>query len=259
MMPFFSHPYCAPAVHAKPSLITLFRLLDDFDSYSREVQVPQQQQRRADATRNATPRRAVTTFKPRFDIRETETAYELQGELPGIERDNLTIEFTDPQTLVVGGHVERTYESKPETSAEAAASTGTGATETETAAAPATDDADETASTTSSHGWHHATVEDDPEDPSTSHSATPVETPETGVAKPAPAPVVAALKPEAPVSASQNDRFWLYERSVGEFSRSFSFPSRVEHEGVTASLQNGVLSITVPKAKKHQPRRITVF
>lgn len=44
--------------------------------------------------------------------------------------------------------------------------------------------------------------------------------------------------------------YWMSERSIGEFKRSFSFPQNVDQEGVKASLKNGVLSIVVPKARK---------
>lgn len=53
-------------------------------------------------------------------------------------------------------------------------------------------------------------------------------------------------------------KYWVSERSVGEFHRSFSFPNRVDQEAVKASLKNGVLSIVVPKAKAPQPRKITI-
>jgi len=39
----------------------------------------------------------------------------------------------------------------------------------------------------------------------------------------------------------------LSERLVGEFHRTFAFPSPVVEEGVKASLENGVLSLVVPK------------
>ena len=44
----------------------------------------------------------------------------------------------------------------------------------------------------------------------------------------------------------------------GEFSRAFSFPGLVDHDGVTATLNNGILSVTVPKTKKPATRRIAI-
>jgi len=52
------------------------------------------------------PRR--TTFSPNFDVRETESAYILEGELPGFhDKSKLDIEFTDPQTLFIKGRLEK--------------------------------------------------------------------------------------------------------------------------------------------------------
>jgi HSP20 family molecular chaperone IbpA len=53
-------------------------------------------------------------------------------------------------------------------------------------------------------------------------------------------------------------KFWVSERSVGEFSRSFSFPNRVDQDQVNASMNNGILSIIVPKARKAEGRKITI-
>lgn len=53
-------------------------------------------------------------------------------------------------------------------------------------------------------------------------------------------------------------RYWVSERSVGEFHRSFSFPTRIDQDAVKASLKNGILSVVVPKAKAPQPRKISI-
>ncbi|KAL8288506.1 hypothetical protein RB597_000563 [Gaeumannomyces tritici] len=54
-------------------------------------------------------------------------------------------------------------------------------------------------------------------------------------------------------------KYWVTERSFGEFARSFTFPSRVDPSGVVAKLDNGVLNLVVPKAAKPQGRKITVM
>lgn len=51
-------------------------------------------------------------------------------------------------------------------------------------------------------------------------------------------------------------KYWVSERSVGEFSRSFSFPGNVDIDKVKASLEHGVLKIIVPKMEKKGGRRI---
>ena len=42
----------------------------------------------------------------------------------------------------------------------------------------------------------------------------------------------------------------MFERSVGDFMRTFKFPTGVDQEKVNASMENGILSISVPKAGK---------
>lgn len=53
-------------------------------------------------------------------------------------------------------------------------------------------------------------------------------------------------------------KYWVSERSVGEFSRSFTFPATVDQDRVTASMKNGILTILVPKSKKPEARKITI-
>jgi HSP20 family protein len=53
--------------------------------------------------------------------------------------------------------------------------------------------------------------------------------------------------------------YWMSERSIGEFKRSFSFPQRVDQDAVKASLKNGILSIVVPKQQKsRQGKKVTI-
>jgi HSP20 family molecular chaperone IbpA len=49
--------------------------------------------------------------------------------------------------------------------------------------------------------------------------------------------------------------YWVSERSVGEFARSFSFPNPVDHDNVKASMKNGILSIVVPKLQKAKAQK----
>jgi len=49
--------------------------------------------------------------------------------------------------------------------------------------------------------------------------------------------------------------YWVSERSVGEFARSFSFPNPVDHDNVKASMKNGILSIVVPKMQKAKSQK----
>ena len=49
-------------------------------------------------------------------------------------------------------------------------------------------------------------------------------------------------------------------RTVGRFSYDVVLPGEIDHDAITATLTQGVLTVTVPKAasERHQPRRITV-
>jgi len=179
-------------------------MLDDFDQYSRHGD-------------NAT-RTSLKTFTPKFDVKEVKDAYELHGELPGIEQKDVEIEFTDAHTLTIKGRTERSYTS-------GTPPTGFVGGAPAQAAIEGTDGAKA----------HKATVEDE------------------GAAS------VEVTKNEEPALPKEPEsKFWVSERSVGEFSRSFSFPSRVDQDNVTATMKNGVLSIIVPKHKKSETRKITI-
>jgi len=90
-----------------PNFTTLFRLLDDFNSYSREVQNDEKEERSSHPSGGGRHRRGP---RPRFDIRETKDAYELYGEMPGVDRRDIHIQLSGENILEVRGHVERPYE-----------------------------------------------------------------------------------------------------------------------------------------------------
>lgn len=48
------------------------------------------------------------------------------------------------------------------------------------------------------------------------------------------------------------------ERVAARFDRSFTLPCKVDAEKTSASLKNGVLTITLAKAPEAQPKKITV-
>ena len=48
------------------------------------------------------------------------------------------------------------------------------------------------------------------------------------------------------------------EYAVGHFSRSFSLASTIDQSGISASVENGVLLLNLPKAREAQPRRVAV-
>jgi len=49
--------------------------------------------------------------------------------------------------------------------------------------------------------------------------------------------------------SDDNEKFHYNERRFGTFSRSFKLPKAVKEEKITAKLDNGVLSVVIPKAE----------
>jgi HSP20 family protein len=56
----------------------------------------------------------------------------------------------------------------------------------------------------------------------------------------------------------RSERVHRYERSYGSFERAFALPSTVDGEKISAEYQNGILTVTVPKAERARPREIPV-
>lgn len=155
-----------------------FRFLDDFDNYSR----------------NLPGMRDLDTYMPKFDMTEHKDSYSLHGELPGVEVKDVEIEFSDPQTMTVRGHSERSY------------TTGTppaGMLEGMRQSGMITNDGKKE-----------------------TKEGTKEKKEDTG------------------------DRYWCSERSVGDFMRTFNFPTAVDQEKCKASMKNGILSIKVPKMEE---------
>ncbi|KAF9770426.1 hypothetical protein IL306_012050 [Fusarium sp. DS 682] len=199
------------------SFTPLFRLLDDFDSYSRQGQ-----------QNGGTRRSGLTHWQPKFDVRETGEAYELHGELPGMTKENVHIEFTEPQTMTIRGKTERTYTAGTPPAGLVEGTQSQGAIEGE--------------GNDENKNSHHATVEDEAE--AKAHESTEV--------------THHQQSKEVEKKPADQSKYWLTERTFGEFSRSFNFPTRVDQDNVSAKFKDGVLSIIVPKAKKHESRRINV-
>ncbi len=184
----------------------VYPLLQLFDDYN------------AQATKDGLSN-SVRAFSPKFDVREHEDSYELQGELPGLEQKDIHISFADPHTLVVKGRIERDYSS---TGANAAQRRVTG-------------------EVTDSSQSHRVTVEDDP-----SESVGTVDKSH------------ATTKTSNDKHHHKTPKYWVSERSIGEFHRAFTFPSLVDQDAVKANLKNGILGVVVPKATHHEGKRIMV-
>jgi HSP20 family protein len=197
----------------------IFRLVNDYERAAR-----------------CAPREA--RFTPSFDVKELKDSYELQGELPGIDQKDLSIEWADATTLTIKGRTEhrRQRGTPPQKAAEAAV-----AQPTESESESAKD-----------HEYKAPSVEEEDGSTTATDDFVDVASPnssEKTVAKPAEEPV--AEKP------AEQGRYWISERSVGSFGRSFTFPVRIDQDNVKASLKNGILSVVIPKLVV-PPRKINI-
>jgi HSP20 family protein len=162
--------------------------------------------------------KSVRSFTPKFDVKETQEGYELHGELPGIEQKDINIEWTDNNTLSISGRHENVREEGQRPQ-------------------NFIENGDEQRKLE-----HQPTVEDEPA--GTANKETQV-----------------TQKSQQDVSKQEDSfkpKYWVSERSVGEFHRSFAFPARVDQDAVKASLKNGILSIVIPKAQAPQSRKINI-
>lgn len=190
----------------------IFRLFDEYD-----------RQAFRDVDRDFT--NSIRSFTPKFDVKETKEAYELHGELPGVDQKNVSIEWTDNNTLTISGKHEHVRE----------------------------------------EGQRPTAIEDDSEqkriETSTSNNDTARQPRvEDESAEPAKSTQVATQSQQQDVArnSTPKHKYWVSERSVGSFHRSFAFPARVDQDAVKASLKNGILSIVVPKATAPQSRKVNI-
>jgi HSP20 family molecular chaperone IbpA len=192
----------------------MFRMLDDYASYANRT--------------NRTSRQdgftsSFHSFNPKFDVKETREAYELHGELPGIEQKDITLEWQDSNTISIKGRTEHTREEG-------------------TRPAVLVEDQTEQQKLTQGKGSDNrkTRIEDETTEFGGAHDATQAELAVTDMQK------------------SDGPTYWVSERSVGEFARTFSFPKQVDQDKVKASLKNGILSVIVPKAIAPQTKRINI-
>ncbi|KAK0708917.1 HSP20-like chaperone [Apiosordaria backusii] len=194
------YPRISHANSPAPGFSSLFRMLDDFDKYAHELGG-----RHTDISTN------LSSFSPKFDVTEHEKDYTLQGELPGVSPENVAIEFTDPQTMVVRGRTERKHEEG---------------------------------------------------DPSLrlggSESSKKIEGPKGKDSEVKTKDAKDTSKESKESKDKSGPKYWLSERSFGEFSRVFNFPHNIDQDKVKAKFNQGILEIVVPKAEKTGARKIEI-
>lgn len=221
-----------------PNFTTLFRLLDDFDTYSREVSgsqdsdpshqrhYPSRIQHGSSGGGSGRWGRNRRGVNPRFDIRETKDAYELYGEVPGADRSDIHIELTEPNMLLIYGRVDRDYALAPG-SEEEGTEQGEKKKEGEGGGNEKGDKGKEKAE--GGEGSNETEGEK-----------------KTGNKK------GGKLKEDPSV------RFFLRERHVGEFAREFAFPGTLQEFDIEATLEKGILKVVAPKQQPAKGRKIEI-
>ncbi|AFM26778.1 Hsp20/alpha crystallin family protein [Desulfomonile tiedjei] len=61
-----------------------------------------------------------------------------------------------------------------------------------------------------------------------------------------------------PIEIGEGASYHRRERATGTFQRSLTLPGRVEPEGVKANYKNGILTVTLQKEAKAQPKQISI-
>ena len=66
------------------------------------------------------------------------------------------------------------------------------------------------------------------------------------------------IKVQRPDTLDESTTYHRRERPVGDFTRTLRLPCEVNPDRVAAELQNGVLTLVMPKAEAAKPRKISV-
>jgi len=209
---------------------SLFRLLDDYDAHRQQA---------ATSGGGTVGGRALSSFAPKFDVRELQDSYVLDGDLPGVDQEDISIEFSDPNTLVVRGRTESHYQAGTPPAGmgtKGAIEGGDGGKHQ-----PRVEEEGEAGTTAAAAGSSTGTKQTTTEQQQQQQQQQPQHQPQQQQGK-----------------GQGESKYWVSERSVGEFQRSFSFPTRVDQDAVKATLKKGVLNIVVPKMTAAQSKRIPI-
>lgn len=199
-------------------------------------------------------------FVPRFDLEDHEHAYELYGELPGFDKEHITVEANDDHNIQISGWIPRRHG------------------DVATSGIDTIDPYLKVQHHDVPQQRHHSTMErfgealnphrEPPSDgPEISQSPQPAD-PAAPVPKPPheDRPETArfgdVLNPHANFVHRPKDKpkfkYLISERLYGQFHRTFHFPAPIKKEEVSARMDNGILHITAPKAAVPPPTKIEI-
>jgi HSP20 family protein len=155
----------------------------------------------------------------RANVSETETEYQVEVEVPGYQKAEINIEFGgDGKSLTISGKSEKSFEQGP------------------------SDD-----QSSKSHGVSVEEVPDEAEKASAKKSSSQEKS-----------TAITETNKNRDVGAPAGPKYWISERSIGSFSRTFSFRTALDSEKAKASLEHGVLTVVIPKATKQTAKRISI-
>jgi HSP20 family protein len=67
-----------------------------------------------------------------------------------------------------------------------------------------------------------------------------------------------SIRGQLPENEDDGRRYWLQSIPHGQFSRTVTLPTNVEHEQIDARVENGLLRLTMPKVAEAQARKIAI-
>ena len=155
---------------------------------------------------------------PRVDLKEGPKAYRLEAEIPGFRKNDISIEFLDSHTLRISGKRGGKPVAPTESTAETVDSTEGNYSSYEPADSVASEDA-------------------------VSAEPTTIEASQD----------TNAVQAEEECQAIETER-----EEEFSFTRQWRLPEGVDQDAVKASLDHGILSVTLPKLKAEAARKITI-
>lgn len=69
---------------------------------------------------------------------------------------------------------------------------------------------------------------------------------------------ISGQKNEVRDEGDEERRYHVYERHFGTFNRSFTLPRTVDPSGITATFENGILMVRMPKVAEAKGRKIEI-